>query len=139
MSDLVPRPAGAAAPTDGDHRYKAVQHKLKTLETAMDGTAGLFEQLLVGMRMNSSYAENLAQAVAAAEVDPAFVEMTNLVSVALGGAGIEVRKLHAAAQEVTSLVHNARRTHARKYEALDDVRSSRRERTPKPGFLTYDH
>ncbi|MEV6439850.1 conjugal transfer protein TraB [Streptomyces anulatus] len=138
MSDLAPTTTtggGAAARTDGDNRYKAVQQKLKTLGTAMDMAGTELETLLRSMRMNAQRSEDLAVDIANAELDKKFVEMTNQVSVALGGAAIEVRKLHETAQEVSGLAHDARRTHARLYEGLDTVRSSRKERTPKPGFF----
>ncbi|MCX4650302.1 conjugal transfer protein TraB [Streptomyces microflavus] len=79
--------------------------------------------------------EGLAVDIANAELDRKFVEMTNQVSVALGGAAVEVRRLHETAQEVSGLAHDTRRTHARLYEGLDTVRSNRREKTPKPGFF----
>ncbi|MEV2262740.1 conjugal transfer protein TraB [Streptomyces anulatus] len=136
MSDLAPTTGGgAAARTDGDNRYKAVQQKLKTLGTAMDMASTELETLLRGMRTNAQRSEGLAVDIANAELDKKFVEMTNQVSVALGGAAIEVRKLHETAQEVSGLAHDTRRTHARLYEGLDTVRSSRKERTPKPGFF----
>ncbi|MER6393929.1 conjugal transfer protein TraB [Streptomyces sp. NPDC001523] len=135
MSDLTPHNGGATARTDGDNRYKAVQHKLKTLATAMDLAAGELEALLLSMRTNAQRSEGLAVDIANAELDRKFIEMTNQVSVALGGAAVEVKKLHETAQEVSGLAHDARRTHARLYEGLDDLRSSRKERTPKPGFF----
>ncbi|MBW3356636.1 MULTISPECIES: conjugal transfer protein TraB [unclassified Streptomyces] len=136
MSDLAPTTGGgAAARTDGDNRYKAVQQKLKTLGMAMDMAGTELEVLLRGMRMNAQRSEGLAVDIANAELDRRFVEMTNQVSVALGGAAVEVRKLHETAQEVSGLAHDTRRTHARLYEGLDTVRSSRKERTPKPGFF----
>ncbi|MET7584653.1 conjugal transfer protein TraB [Streptomyces microflavus] len=136
MSDLAPTTGGgAAARTDGDNRYKAVQQKLKTLGMAMGMAGTELEVLLRGMRMNAQRSEGLAVDIANAELDRRFVEMTNQVSVALGGAAAEVRKLHETAQEVSGLAHDTRRTHARLYEGLDTVRSSRKERTPKPGFF----
>ncbi|WP_432095679.1 conjugal transfer protein TraB [Streptomyces sp. bgisy100] len=136
MSDLEPTTTGgAAARTDGDNRYKAVQHKLKTLDTAMDLASNELERLLRGMRLNAQRAEGLAVDIANAELDVKFIEMTNQVAVALGGAAVEVRKLHETAQEVSGLAHDARRKHARLYEGLDTIRSGRRERTPKPGFF----
>ncbi|MYZ38984.1 MULTISPECIES: conjugal transfer protein TraB, partial [unclassified Streptomyces] len=136
-SNLVPRPSGgaSAAWTDGENRYKAVQHKLKTLGKAMDMAGSELEALVRGMRMNARRAEGLAVDIANAELDRKFVGLTGQVSVALGGAAVEVEKLHQAAQEVSGLARDTRRTHARLYEALDDIRSSRRERTPKPGFF----
>ncbi|MFJ4569027.1 conjugal transfer protein TraB [Streptomyces caelestis] len=137
MSDLAPTTAGGAVHTDGDNRYKAVQNKLKTLGKAMDLAGNELETLLRGMRMNAQRAEGLAVDIANAELDRKFIEMTNQVAVALGGAAVEVQKLHETAQEVSGLAHDTRRTHARLYEALDDIRSSRPERTPKPGFLVH--
>ncbi|MEU5709953.1 MULTISPECIES: hypothetical protein [Streptomyces] len=137
MSDLAPTTAGggAAATTDGDNRYKAVQHKLKTLGQALDMASSELEQLLRGMRMNARRAGDLAVDIANAELDRTFIEMTLQVATALGGAAVEVTKLHQTAQDVSGLAHDARRTHARLYEALDAVRSGRKERTPKPGFF----
>ncbi|WP_331734735.1 conjugal transfer protein TraB [Streptomyces sp. NBC_00887] len=135
MSDLQHHTGGPAARTDGDHRYKAVQHKLKTLGTAMDLAGNELEALLRGMRTNAQRAESLAVDIANAELDRKFVEMTGQVSLALGGAAVEVHKLYETAQEVAGLAHDTRRTHARLYEGLDTVRSGRKERTPKPGFF----
>ncbi|MFJ8621056.1 conjugal transfer protein TraB [Streptomyces clavifer] len=135
MSDLQRHTGGPAARKDDDHRYKAVQHKLKTLGTAMDMAGNELESLLRGMRANAQRAEGLAVDIANAELDAKFVEMTNQVSVALGGAAVEVHKLHESAREVAGLAHDTRRTHARLYEGLDTVRSGRKERTPKPGFF----
>lgn len=138
MSDFAPTTGGgAAARTDGDNRYKAVQHKLKTLGTAMDLASTELETLLRGMRMNAQRSEGLAVDIANAELDRKFIEMTNQVSVALGGAAVEVKTLHETAQEVSGLAHDTRATHARLYEGLDTVRSGRKERTPKPGFLAH--
>ncbi|GHB03734.1 conjugal transfer protein TraB [Streptomyces violaceoruber] len=136
MSDLAPTtPGGAAARTDGDNRYKAVQQKLKTLSTALQLAGDELEQLLRGMRQNAQRAEGLAVDIANAELDRKFIGMTNQVAVALGGAAVEVQRVHEAAQEVSGLAADARRTHARLYEGLDTVRSGRSERTPKPGFF----
>lgn len=136
MSDLAPTTGGgAAATTDSDNRYKAVQHKLKTLGQALDMASSELEQLLRGMRMNARSAGDLAVDIANAELDRTFIEMTLQVATALGGAAVEVNKLHQTAQDVSGLAHDARRTHARLYEALDTIRSGRKERTPKPGFF----
>ncbi len=83
MSDLAPTTGGgAAARTDGDNRYKAVQQKLKTLGTAMDLAGNELEQLLRRMRLNAQRTEGLAVDIANAELDRKFIEMTNQVAVA---------------------------------------------------------
>ncbi|MFH9016095.1 conjugal transfer protein TraB [Streptomyces sp. NPDC017943] len=129
MSDL--------AHTDGDNHFKAVQQKLKALGKAMDSSKLELEALLRGMRLNAERAEGLANDIANADLDAKFVEMTNQVSLALGGAAVEVRRLHESAEEVAGLAHDTQRRHARLYEALDTIRSGRRERTPKPGFFAH--
>ncbi|MFE9700558.1 conjugal transfer protein TraB [Streptomyces sp. NPDC006270] len=135
MSDLAPRPQAAPAPADGDNRYKAIQAKLRKLGHALDDAALELEGLRRDMRANASTSEDLARDVEHADLDPTFVELTNLVSTALGGAAIEVRNLRRTAQETADLTHQTRRTHSTLYGELDNIRSNRRERTPKPGFF----
>ncbi|MET8955488.1 conjugal transfer protein TraB [Streptomyces sp. NPDC004533] len=133
--ELAPRNSNAAAPTDGDNRYKAVQHKLKTLASAMDQACGDLLRLQISMQANANRSEELARDIAHAELDPMFVEMQNAVSIALGGAAVEVRRLNEMANEVVGLTEQARATHSRFYQGLDEVRSSRPHKTPRPGFL----
>ncbi|MFB8030608.1 MULTISPECIES: conjugal transfer protein TraB [unclassified Streptomyces] len=134
-SELVRRPAHAAAPSDGDNRYKTVQQNLKKFAGALDNAADELAILLVRMATNAERTETLASHIAHADLDPKFVELTNTVSVALGGAAVEVKRLQQTVQDTASTAHETQRTHLRMYERLDDVRSSRRERTPKPGFF----
>jgi hypothetical protein len=137
MPALVPSNGTAAAPTDDDNRYKAVQHKLKTLSRAMDDAGTELQVLLRNMRTNANRAEDLTVDIANAELDRTHIELTNQVALALRGAEIQVRNLHETAVEVAGLAGDTQRTHARLYEALDNIRSGRKERTPKPGF--FDH
>ncbi|MEU3708344.1 conjugal transfer protein TraB [Streptomyces anulatus] len=122
---------------DDDNRYKAIQRKLKQLGTAMDMAAYDVQLLQQRMRRNAQRTEGLAVDIANAELDRKFIEMTNQVAVALGGAAVEVRNLHETAQEVADMTAQTRHTHARLYEGLDAIRSSRKERTPKPGFFAH--
>ncbi|MFF8556558.1 conjugal transfer protein TraB [Streptomyces sp. NPDC015501] len=135
MSDLVPRPQAAPAPADGDNRYKALQAKLSKLGHALDDAALELEGLRRDMRAQASTSEDAARDVENADLDPQFVELTNLVSTALGGAAVEVRTLRVCAQETADLAHETRRTHSSFYGGLDEIRSGRREKTPKPGFF----
>ncbi|MEV5082117.1 conjugal transfer protein TraB [Streptomyces sp. NPDC056159] len=136
MSDLAPRTSGAApVPADGDNRYKAVQAKLDKLGKAMDDATLELESLRRSMQANATRTEGVARDIAGADLDAVFVELTNNVSVALGGAAIQVRKLADTAQEAADLTHETRRTHSKLYGALDDIRSNRRVKTPKPGFF----
>ncbi|MFD3666473.1 conjugal transfer protein TraB, partial [Streptomyces sp. NPDC058659] len=133
---LAPRPSAAApAVADGDNRYKAVQAKLDALGRALDDAGLGLEELVRSVRRNAKRAEDAARDVDNAELDPKFVELTSNVGVALGGAGVQVKKLYETAQETADLTHETKRTHSKLYGALDDIRSNRREKTPRPGFF----
>ncbi|MFF8939225.1 conjugal transfer protein TraB [Streptomyces paradoxus] len=135
-SDLEPRPSGATpAVADGDNRYKDVQAKLGALQRALDDAGLGLEGLLRSVHTNTRRAEDAARDVANAQLDPKFVELTSNVGVALGGAGKQVKKLHDTARETADLTHKTKRTHSKLYGALDDIRSNRREKTPRPGFF----
>ncbi|MEU8851982.1 conjugal transfer protein TraB [Streptomyces sp. NPDC048564] len=132
----APRNTSAApAPSDDDNRYKAVQAKLLRLGQAMDDATLDLESLRRSMYANASRTEDVARDIADAGLDVKYVELTNLVAVALGGAAIEVRKLADTAEETADFTHQTRRTHSTLYGALDDIRSNRREKTPRPGFF----
>ncbi|MGW6684275.1 conjugal transfer protein TraB [[Kitasatospora] papulosa] len=134
-SELARRPAHGAAPSDDDNRYKSVQQKLKSFARGLDNAADELAILLVRMAANAERAQTLAAHIAHADLDPTFVELTNTVSVALGGAAVEVKRLQQTVQNTAATAHETQRAHSRMYGRLDDVRSSRRERTPKPGFF----
>ncbi|WP_432038677.1 conjugal transfer protein TraB [Streptomyces cucumeris] len=135
-SDLAPRPSSAApAAADGDNRYKAVQTKLDALGRALDDAGLGLEELMRSIKKNAKRAEDAARDVDNADLEPKFVELTSNVGVALGGAGVQVKKLHDTAQETADLTYETKQTHSKLYGALDDIRSSRRERTPRPGFF----
>ncbi|MFE9679425.1 conjugal transfer protein TraB [Streptomyces sp. NPDC006259] len=135
-SDLAPRPSAAApAVADGDNRYKAVQAKLDTLGRALDDAGLGLEELVRSIKRNAKRAEDAARDVDNADLDPKFVELTSNVAVTLGGAGVQVKKLHDTAQETADLTYETKRTHSKLYGALDDIRSNRREKTPRPGFF----
>ncbi|MEV1048684.1 conjugal transfer protein TraB [Streptomyces sp. NPDC049916] len=135
MSDPEPRGQAKPVPADADNRYKALQTKLNMLGQALDDAALELEGVRRDMRADASTSEDAALDVENADLDAKFVEMTNIVSTALGGAAVEVRSLRVCAQEIADLTHETRRTHARFYAGLDEIRSNRRERTPKPGFF----
>ncbi|WP_331735478.1 conjugal transfer protein TraB (plasmid) [Streptomyces sp. NBC_01166] len=134
MSDLEPRSSGTA-PADGDNRYKSVQSKLVRLGKAMDDAGLELEALRRSMQANAAHTHDVAGDIENADLDARFVEVTNLVSVALGGAAVEVKGLCDSAQETADLTYETKSTHSRLYGALDDIRSNRREKTPRPGFF----
>ncbi|MEV5784546.1 conjugal transfer protein TraB [Streptomyces sp. NPDC052287] len=135
-SDVAPQTTSAVpVPTDADNRFKAVQAKLEAFARALDDAGSDLESLVRSVRSNAGRAEDTARDVANAELDPKFVELSCSVGVALGGAAVQVRKLRNTAQETADLTHETRRKHSKLYGALDDIRSNRRERTPRPGFF----
>ncbi|WP_331743039.1 conjugal transfer protein TraB (plasmid) [Streptomyces sp. NBC_00868] len=134
-SDLAPHASAAPAPADGDNRYKAVQAKLNKLGKAMSDATLELEGLRRSMQANAKNTEGVAGDIENADLDAKFVEVTNLVAVALGGAAVQVKKLCDTAQETCDLTHETKRTHSKLYGALDDIRSNRPEKTPKPGFF----
>ncbi|MEU9413225.1 conjugal transfer protein TraB [Streptomyces sp. NPDC048281] len=120
---------------DGDNSYQAVQAKLLTLAQALDSAQLELDQLLLRQKLNAKESEELAAHIGDAELDPVFVEMQNLVSVALGGAEVAVRTMTETAREMAAKAHDTKATHARLYEALDRIRNGRRVKTPRPAFF----
>ncbi|WLQ53775.1 conjugal transfer protein TraB (plasmid) [Streptomyces poriferorum] len=134
-SDLAPRSSTAPVVADDNNRYKAVQAKLDKLGKTMDDAALELEGLVRDMKANAAHTQDVAGDIEHADLDPKFVAVTNEVSVALGGAAVEVKNLSATAQEIVDQTYRAKRTHSKLYGALDDIRSNRREKTPRPGFF----
>ncbi|MDT6988069.1 conjugal transfer protein TraB [Streptomyces lusitanus] len=135
-SDLAPRTTSTApAVADDDNRYKAVQAKLDKLGKALDDATLDLLALWRSMHENAKHTDGVATDIENADLDPKFVGLTANVATALDGAAREVRKLSDTAQETVDLTHETRRTHATLYGALDDIRSGRREKTPRPGFF----
>ncbi|MFC8294324.1 conjugal transfer protein TraB [Streptomyces sp. NPDC057242] len=118
-----------------DNSYKDIQAKLTKLTKALEDKAIELEDLRRGMQGNATRAEDTAKAIENAELDPKFVEATYAVSTALSGTAAQLRHLIEDTAEGASHSQVVQRTHARLYSRLDEVRSARREKTPKPGFL----
>ncbi|MEU5255113.1 conjugal transfer protein TraB [Streptomyces longwoodensis] len=129
-----PRPETAVV-ADDDNRYKAVQAKLLMLSKALDDATLDLVSLWRSMQANAKHTDGVATDIENADLDAKYVALTHNVATALDGAAREVKTLSETAQETTDLAHESRRTHATLYGALDDIRSSRREKTPKPGFF----
>ena len=135
-SDLAPRTTGTApAVTDDDNRYKALQDKLVKLGKAMDDATVELEHLHRDMKGDAAHTDTVATDIGNAELDAKFVDLTVNVAAALVGAAREVGTLSDIAKDTSDLTHETQRTHAKLYGALDDIRSGRRVKTPKPGFF----
>ncbi|MFF6835240.1 conjugal transfer protein TraB [Streptomyces sp. NPDC012438] len=118
-----------------DNSYKDVQAKLTKLTKALEDKAVELEDLRRGMQSNATRTEDVAKAIENAELDPKFVEATYAVSTALSGTAAQLRYLIEDTAEGASHSQVVQRAHAHLYGRLDEVRSGRREKTPKPGFL----
>lgn len=120
---------------DSDHRFEAVQAKLKAVTEAMAAANKHLEGLDRRARATATEASNLASGIADAELDAVFVAMTEDVATAQTEAARAVRKMLRAAQQAEKAAIAVQRAHARHYSALQRVRKGRRFRTPKPGFF----
>ncbi|MFG3532756.1 conjugal transfer protein TraB [Streptomyces sp. NPDC047917] len=136
MSDLVRQGSKAPVPIGGENRYKAVQAKLRKLGRTLDALADDLGTLRRDMRATAEEARGVAVDIGHADLDGKFVEMTDQVADALGAAANSVNDLGATAHEVATQTYQAKRLHAKLYQALDDIRSNRSVKTPKAGFFT---
>ncbi|MFJ5680271.1 conjugal transfer protein TraB [Streptomyces sp. NPDC093097] len=134
MSELMPYQSRPVANLIGENRFKAVQHKLKTLAKALDSAVADLAAVQVRMKHYANRSETLARHIDDADLDPKFVAMQDVVSVALGGASQELFRLQQMVSDLSNSAESARAGHARMYGPLDEVRD-RPEKTPKAGFL----
>ncbi|MER5966887.1 conjugal transfer protein TraB [Streptomyces sp. NPDC002057] len=118
-----------------DNGYKEVQAKLTKLSKALDDKAVDLEVLLRRMKTNAKKAADTAQTIETADLDPRFVELTVAVSTALGGAAVHIQRLAEDAVAGAAQSRVVQDSHARLYGQLDEIRSGRREKTPKAGFF----
>ncbi|MYX48646.1 conjugal transfer protein TraB [Streptomyces sp. SID8385] len=165
MSELMPRPTPAPVPAPApvrvpapaparrvkplkgagggggrrvwdDNRYAAVQQRLKDLAATMDAVSASLLHSAKRMKQNGEEAASTADAIARADLDGAFVELTEETSSALATAHKAMKKTARSSQSLAVKAHQAQTLHQRMYQPLDEVRSGRRHRTPKPGFFS---
>ncbi|MBY8889098.1 conjugal transfer protein TraB [Streptomyces sp. PTM05] len=132
-SDIVPYTGGAAAA--GDNRYKAVQAKLSRLGQRLDEAADDLEALRKRMKATADHTTSVGDDIEHAGLDGKFVVLTEHVAEALGGAAAQVGRLRAITQDTAGHTFQVKGSHAKLYGRLDEIRSNRREKTPKPGFF----
>lgn len=155
MPDLTPRPTPASAPAApastskgagagglrrvsgawDDNRYAVVQQRLKDLAATMDAISDSLLYSAKRMKQNGEEAASAAAAIARADLDSVFVELTEETSSALATAHKATKKTVRSSQSLAEKAHQAQILHQRMYQPLDQVRSGRRHRTPKPGFF----
>ncbi|MER7832208.1 conjugal transfer protein TraB [Streptomyces sp. NPDC095602] len=136
-SDIVVHTGSTPVAADGNHRYQDVQKKMKVLAQKMDEATTDLENLRQTMRANAATAQTLANQIENADLDVKFVALTQAVSAALDGASTAVGKLLASAQQAATRASDVQHRHRQLYQRLDEVRSGRAERTPKPGFFAH--
>ncbi|MFY4721455.1 conjugal transfer protein TraB [Streptomyces sp. LaBMicrA B280] len=134
-SDLAPHNTGATGSADDGNQFKATQVKLRKLGAVLDDAAIELQGLRRSMLADANRVDGVATDIEHADLDSKFVALTENVASALTGAALEMKTLAAMAQETGDLTDQTRRTHAKLYGATDDIRSNRREKTPKPGFF----
>ncbi|MFD5398576.1 conjugal transfer protein TraB [Streptomyces sp. NPDC127097] len=134
-SELVPLNDSAVAQGGDDNRFKAVQSKLGRLAKALDDATVELEILHRSMQGNANHTDGVATDVENADLDGKFVGLTSNVATALVGAARSVKTLTDTTCETADLTYKTRRAHARLYGRLDDIRSNRREKTPRAGFF----
>ncbi|MFD9057545.1 conjugal transfer protein TraB [Streptomyces albidoflavus] len=119
-----------------DNRYAAVQQRLKDLAATMDAISDSLLHSAKRMKENSEEAASTAAAIARADLDGVFVDLTEETSSALATAHKAMKKTARSSQSLAVKAHQAQTLHQRMYQPLDQVRSGRRHRTPKPGFFS---
>ncbi|MYW06035.1 conjugal transfer protein TraB [Streptomyces sp. SID3343] len=135
MSEIAQR---ASQASDAAAGYRELQKNLSTLERSMNRVTGDIEQLMRRTVATAAEAADLADAIEHAGLDGAHVELTRLVEEALRSAAPAVNALDDAAGDVTQGTRTTRAAHQALYGVLDEIRTTRRERTPKPGFFAND-
>ncbi|MDX3232521.1 conjugal transfer protein TraB [Streptomyces sp. ME19-01-6] len=133
MGEIEPAKKNTPEPAGGTSKYDRLQQRLKGFAADMEQSKILLEQLAKRIDANATHAKGVASRAAATEFDEKPVGLASAVSVALGGTGVDAKKLTQMAAKLAGKADATQRTHQRLYEPLHKVRSQRRERTPKPG------
>lgn len=131
-SDLVP------TKTDGDYTYNGVQTKLRNFAQAMDTALAILDERRSRMRLNAAKALLLSGFIHNADVDTQFIALTIAAGENLGDADRDMSALREFAQDAGEQARAIRRRHRRLYGPIDEVRSGRTIKTPKPSFFETD-
>ena len=123
--------------TSDHNNYRAVQRKLHLFTQAMDAAGNELSVVVRRMYQHSRTVSVTADQLSDAHGDEKYVDLTNLVAQALTEAAAATARTRNAAMEAAEASKAAKDSHHDKYAALDGVRSTRRTRTPKPGFWEY--
>ncbi|PRH77774.1 hypothetical protein C6N75_18490 [Streptomyces solincola] len=115
--------------------YADLQRVLLHVQAAMDDLSDDMALLRRIMANTAVRVDQVADAIADADVDQQFVGLTQQVAEALGSAVHHTRNLSEAGGEAAAQTAATRRMHASMYGALDQVRTGRKHKTPKPGFF----
>ena len=133
MGEITPAASGAPASAGGQSKYRATQQKLKAITQDMDQFKRLMEQLQQRIEAAAERAKSASARAHDSEFDAIPVGLATAVAIALRGMGQDAGIIVQMSGKVTGKADEAQRTHQRLYERLDNVRSRRTARTPKPG------
>ncbi|WP_327419658.1 conjugal transfer protein TraB [Streptomyces sp. NBC_01233] len=128
MSDIA-RPSG-------DNSYAGLQRKLKTFAVALETASEALGKIQKDMRDHASLATATATQLGEAGGDERYVDLTDTVATLLGEAATQTQRTKSAADTGAAAARAAADTHRAKYGALDEIRTSRTTKTPKPGFFS---
>ncbi|EDY49045.1 hypothetical protein [Streptomyces clavuligerus] len=128
----VPYPIASA----GASPYQAFQQALRNVDRELSTMADDLAVVERAMRRDAQAVEGTAEAIARAGLDDRFVRMTQEVAILLGGTARGLGLFQQAAQEAADDTAATARLHTSLYGRLDEIRSGRKEKTPKPGFFT---
>ncbi|GAA3384469.1 conjugal transfer protein TraB [Streptomyces racemochromogenes] len=123
--------------TSDQNNYRAVQRKLHIFTQAMDAASSELSVVVRRMYQHAKTVSATADQLGDADGDEKYVDLTNLVAQALTEAAVATARTRNAAMEAAEASKAARESHRNKYAALDDVRTTRTTKTPKPGFWAY--
>lgn len=115
--------------------YASLQRKLRLFAAAMDAGCEALAKVQLDMKLKASLASVRAQQLDDADGDEKYVDLTSSVSTMLSGAAVATQRTRAAGEEAARAARHAAAAHRAKYGGLHGIRSSRKTKTPKPGFF----
>ncbi|MFH8620135.1 hypothetical protein ACH4E8_34345 [Streptomyces sp. NPDC017979] len=121
-----------------DTSYTTLQRTLRTIAAAMENACDALADVQAVMKGNALFAAETAGLLDDADGDARYVEMTSAISTLLWGVVIDTRQTRDAAADVGSTAQEAAARHKSKYGPLDELRTTRSTKTPKPGFFDED-
>ncbi|MFZ3476092.1 hypothetical protein ACODT4_44685 [Streptomyces sp. 2.9] len=118
-----------------NNSYAGLQHKMKALALALETASDALSKIRLDMKDHAALATATATELGEADGDGKYVDLTDRVATLLGEAATQVRRTQSAADDGAAAARAVAGAHRAKYGALDEIRTSRTTKTPKPGFF----